>query len=66
MNLKKLLLIACVSLPLTACFDNDHPPAGGGGLAAAVKAPMDKAASVNQTVDDQDAAQRKAMDEQGK
>ena len=66
MTIRTLLLIACVSLPLSACFDNDHPPPGAGGLAAEVKAPLDKAAGVNQMVEDQDAAQRKAMDEQGK
>ena len=66
MNVKNLFLIACMSVPLTACFDNDHPPPGGGGLAAEVKAPLDKAAGVDQMVEDQDAAQRKAMDEQGK
>ncbi len=66
MNYKHLLVLLSMSLPLGACFDNDHPPAGAGGLAAEVKAPMDKAASVNQMVEDQDAAQRKSMDEQGK
>jgi hypothetical protein len=66
MNYKQLLVLLSMSLPLSACFDNDHPPEGAGGLAAEVKAPMDKAAAVNQTIDAQDAAQRKAMDEQGK
>ena len=66
MNFNKLFLLVCMSLPLSACFDNDHPPAGAGGIAAEVNAPLDKANGVNQMVDDQDAAQRKLMDEQGK
>ncbi len=66
MKFKSILVLAGLCLALSACFDNDHPPQGAGGLAAEVKAPMDKAAGVNQMVEDQDAAQRKAMDEQGK
>ena len=60
-----VFILMGLCLGLGACFDNDHPPQGGGGLAAEVKAPLDKAASVNQTIDAQDTAQRKAMDEQG-
>lgn len=60
-----VFILMGLCLGLGACFDNDHPPQGAGGLAAEVKAPMDKAASVNQTIDAQDTAQRKAMDEQG-
>ncbi|MCC6707138.1 MAG: hypothetical protein IT492_06180 [Gammaproteobacteria bacterium] len=66
MKARMLLLPVSLCLALSACFDNDHPPEGAGGLAAEVKAPMDKAAAVNQMVEDQDAAQRKAMDEQGR
>ena len=66
MKFTSVLVLVSLCLTLSACFDNDHPPPGAGGLAAEVKQPMDKAASVNQMVDDQDAAQRKAMDEQGK
>lgn len=66
MKATMLLLPASLCLVLSACFDNDHPPEGAGGLAAEVKAPMDKAAAVNQMIEDQDAAQRKAMDEQGR
>lgn len=66
MKLLSVLTLASLCLALSACFDNDHPPQGAGGLAAEVKAPMDKAAAVNQMVDEQDAAQRKAMDEQGR
>ena len=65
MNVKSMLVLAGLCLTLSACFENDHPPPGA-DLAAQVKAPMDKAASVNQMVEDQDAAQRQAMDEQGK
>lgn len=65
MNVKSMLVLAGLCLTLSACFENDHPPPGS-DLAAQVKAPMDKAASVNQMVEDQDAAQRQAMDEQGK
>ncbi len=35
-------------------------------LETAVKAPLDQAAGVNDLIDQQDAAQRKAMDEQGR
>ena len=66
MKINLLLVLTMLCLALSACFDNDHPPQGAGGLAAEVKAPMDKAAGVNQMVEDQDAAQRKQMDEQGK
>lgn len=65
MKIKSMLVLAGLCLALSACFENDHPPPGS-GLAAQVKAPMDTAASVNQMVEDQDAAQRKAMDEQGR
>ena len=65
MNVKSMLVLAGLCLTLSACFENDHPPPGA-DLAAQVKAPMDKAAKVNQMVEDQDAAQRQAMDEQGK
>ena len=65
MNVKSMLVLAGLCLTLSACFENDHPPPGA-DLAAQVKAPMDKAASVNQMIEDQDAAQRQAMDEQGK
>lgn len=66
MKFSALLVLASLCLTLNGCFDNDHPPPGAGGLAAEVKAPMDKAAGVNQMVEDQDAAQRKAMDDQGR
>ena len=66
MKAATVLMLASVCLALSACFDNDHPPQGAGGLAAEVKQPLDKAAAVNQMVEDQDAAQRKAMDEQGR
>ena len=66
MNFQKMLLLFFVSLPLAACFENDHPPDGSNNLATEVKAPLDKANSVNQMIDSQDAAQRKLMDEQGK
>lgn len=46
------------------CFDNDHPPQGAGGLAGDTHKVLDKAAAVNQTIDAQDAAQRKAIDAQ--
>ena len=49
---------------LGGCFDNDHPPQGGGGLAGDTHKVMDKAAAVNQTIEAQDAAQRKAIDAQ--
>ena len=60
------VLLAGLCLALNACFENDHPPPGADGLAAQVKAQLDKAAAVNQMIDSQDAAQRKAMDEQGR
>lgn len=66
MKFKSVLVLAGLCLTLSACFENDHPPPGADGLAAEVKAPMDKAAGVNQMVEEQDAAQRKAMDEHGK
>ncbi len=66
MIFRKLLLLICLSLLLSACFENDHPPDGTNNLTTEVKAPVDKANSVNQMIDDQDAAQRKLMDEQGK
>ena len=66
MQVRPMLMLIGLCLALSACFDNDHPPEGAGGLAAQVKEPMDKAAAVNQMVEDQDAAQRKAMDEQGR
>ena len=65
MNVKSVLVLAGLCLTLSACFENDHPPPGA-DLAAEVKAPIEQAASVNQMVEDQDAAQRQAMDEQGK
>ena len=65
MNLNKLFLLICLGVALSACFDNDHPPDGSADLAAEVQAPLDKASSVNQMIDDQDAAQRKRMDAQG-
>ena len=49
---------------LGGCFDNDHPPQGAGGLAGDTHKVLDKAAAVNQTIDAQDAAQRKAIDAQ--
>ena len=64
MKVIPVLVLAGLCVTLSACFENDHPPPGA-DLAAAVKAPMDKAAGVNQMVEEQDAAQRKAMDEQG-
>ena len=65
MNVKSVLVLAGLCLTLSACFENDHPPPGA-DLAAQVKAPIEQAASVNQMVEDQDAAQRKSMDEQGR
>ena len=65
MKFSTVLVLMSLCVPLSACFENDHPPPGA-DLAAEVKAPMDKAAAVNQMVEDQDAAQRKAMDEQGR
>ena len=72
-----LAVLVALSLPLAACFDNDHPPPGSDmatqdkappatALRAEVKAPLDKAAAVNDLIDAQDAAQRRAMDEQGR
>jgi len=66
MKFASVLVLVSLCLTLGACFDNDHPPPGAGGLAAEVKAPLDTAAGVNQVLEDQDAAQRKAMDEQGR
>ena len=65
MNLNKLLLLMFMCVALGACFESDHPPQGSTDLAAEVQAPLDKAASVNEMVNDQDAAQRQRMDEQG-
>ena len=65
MKLKSVLVLAGLGLTLSACFENDHPPPGA-DLTAQVKAPVDKATSVNQMVEDHDTAQRQAMDEQGK
>ena len=66
MKFSSLLVLTSLCLLLNGCFENDHPPPGADGLAAEVKAPLDKAAGINQMVEDQDAAQRKAMDEQGR
>jgi hypothetical protein len=66
MNFITAVLLAGLCLALNACFENDHPPAGADGLAAQVKAPLDQAAAVNQMIDSQDAAQRQAIDEQGR
>ncbi len=77
MKATHLALLVALSLPLAACFDSDHPPPGADlakqdkaapatTLSAEVKAPLDKAAAVNDMIDAQDAAQRKAMDEQGR
>lgn len=60
---RAVAVLACAGL-LGGCFDNDHPPAGAGGLAGDTRKVMDKAAAVNQTIDAQDAATRKAIDAQ--
>ena len=66
MKFTTAVLLAGLCLALNGCFENDHPPPGADGLAAEVKAPLDKAAAVNRMIDSQDAAQRKAIDEQGR
>lgn len=65
MNLNKLLLIVWLAAALSACSEHEQAAQGSTDLAAEVQAPLDKAASVNEMVNDQDAAQRQRMDEQG-
>lgn len=62
---QRLFVVFGLSAALTACFDNDHPPPGAGGLVEQTKV-IDKAATVNQTIQAQDDKQRAAMDEQGR
>ncbi|MGE0857534.1 MAG: hypothetical protein AB7P42_00445 [Gammaproteobacteria bacterium] len=61
------------AVALCACSDKPSDPAPVSAapaehreLETAVKAPLDKAAGVNSLIDEQDAAQRRAMDEQGR
>ena len=65
MNFNKLLLTFCMIAALSACSEQDQAPQGSADLADEVQAPLDKAASLNQMIDNQDAAQRQRMDEQG-
>lgn len=65
MKLASFAALLAVGLALAGCLESDHPPPGS-DLSAQVKAPLDKAAAVNQAIDAQDAAQRKAMDDMGR
>lgn len=66
-------LCMMLAVALSACSDKPSDPAPVSAapaeqsdLKAAVKAPLDQAAGVNALIDEQDAAQRRAMDEQGR
>jgi len=61
MRLRPAIMFACCTLLLGGCGNPDQPPTQ---LSAAPKQVLDKAHDVNKVIDQQEAAVRKAIEQQ--